>query len=98
MVDIGVVRGCSMSAFKTTEGKVYFWGFAYGHLLQEPVATKFTSLYALFASLDTPVVFRAAKFNLERPSVLIRKMKLSFDDHVKLFLSCLRHAAFSCPG
>lgn len=86
VMEIGVVRGCSVSAFKTTEGKVYFWGFAYGHLIPGPVVTEFSSLDELFASLDTPAVLRPLQFDLRPPEVLSEKLRQSFDDQVKQLL------------
>ena len=87
VVDIGVVRGCSLSAFKTTENKVYFWGFAYGHLIPEPVRTEFSSLEELFASLDTPVMLMPVQSDLKQPESVIEKLRRSFDDQVKHLLS-----------
>lgn len=86
VVDIAVVRGCSVSAFKTIQGKVYFWGYAYGVLIPEPVATEFSSLDALFASLDVPVLLRPLRFDLKLPEVLSEKLRQNFDDEVKHFL------------
>ena len=82
VTEVGVVRGCSVSAFRTTEGKVYFWGFAYGHLIPEPVVTEFSSLDEVFASLDTAVMLRPLQFDLRLPEVLNEKLRDSFDDEV----------------
>ena len=78
---VGATRGCSISVFKTTEGKVYYWGFAFGHYISEPVATKFNTLTELFASLDSPVLLEPLKFKLNQP--MTEKLKLVFDDSVR---------------
>lgn len=82
VVDIGAVRGCSISAFKTVEGKVYFWGFAYGLVIPDPVATRFSSMEELFASLDTPVMLKSLELN-DREPIMARKFGENFDDKVK---------------
>ena len=86
VTEVGVVRGCSVSAFKTTAGKVYFWGFAFGHLIPEPVATDYSSVDEFFASLDTPVMFRPVQFDVKPPKIVMEKLRVSFDDQVKLVL------------
>ena len=77
---IGAIRGCSISAFKTTEGEVYYWGFACGHYISEPVATKYSTMVKLFASLDSPVMLGPLKFDVKQP--MMEKLKLIFDDSV----------------
>ena len=84
VVDIAAMNCCTISAFKTAEGKVYFWGFAYGLLIPDPVATNFASMAELFASLDNPVMIEPAKFELNQPR--LEKLRHSFDDEVKYFL------------
>lgn len=86
VLDIGVVRGCSVSAFKTAEGKVYFWGFAYGLRIPEPVATEFGSLDELYASLDTPVMLTPVRLKVQLPEIVTEKLRLSFDDEVNQLL------------
>ena len=68
---IGATRGCTISAFKTTEGKVYYWGFALGSNILEPVATKYSTMIELFASLDSPVMLGQGplKFDLNQFSI-----------------------------
>ena len=78
---IGATRGCSISAFKSMEGKVYYWGFAFGHYISEPAATKYRTLTELFASLDSPMMLGPVKFDLDQQ--LTEKMKLVFDDSVR---------------
>ena len=86
VVDIGALGGCTVSAFKTTDGKIYFWGFAYGLLVPEPVATKFTSLSELFASLDVPMLLKPLEFDVREPT--LEKLRLSFDDQVRNYNFC----------
>ena len=78
---IGATRGCSISAFKTTEGKVYYWGHALGHYISEPVATKYSTLIELFASLDSPMMLGPVEFHVNQP--MTEKLKLVFDDSVR---------------
>ena len=84
VVDIAAANGCYISALKTTQGKVYFWGFAYGIPIPKPVLTNFTSMEELFSSLDTPQMLKPVESDLERPR--LEKLGLGFDDRVKLFL------------
>ena len=83
-MDIGAVRGCAVSALKTSDGKVLFWGYAYGRLNSDPVATKFTSMEELFASLDTPMMLKPVEFE-HTELTLVEKLKQSFDDKVSWF-------------
>ena len=85
VAETGIARGCSVSAFKTTEGKVYFWGFAYDHHMPEPVAKGFSSLDALFASLENPVMLRPLQCNLKLIEVLADRLRQNFDDDVNQF-------------
>ena len=80
IVDIGAIPGCSISSFQTGDGKVYFWGFANGHLIPDPVATKFTSMTELFLSLDTPAMLEPLETDWKEP--VVEKFGLSFDDKV----------------
>ena len=82
---IGATRGCSISAFKTTNGKVYYWGFAFGVHVLEPVATKYSTIVELFASLDSPVMLGSLKFRVNQP--MTEKLKLIFDDSVRYVAS-----------
>ena len=79
VVDIAEIRGCRVSACRTAEGKVYFWGFAYGHLIPKPVLTEFGSLDEVFLSLDSPMILKFMEIEL-RKEVLVDKLKLAFDD------------------
>ena len=81
IASIGASRGCSISAFQTTEGKVYYWGFALGHYIAEPVATKYSTIKELFASLDSPVMLGPVKFDRNQP--MTEMLKLIFDDIVR---------------
>ena len=81
IASIGASRGCSISAFQTTEGKVYYWGFALGHYTAEPVATKYKTMIELFASLDSPIMLGPLTFDMNQP--MTEKLKLVFDDSVK---------------
>ena len=80
IMDIGVVRGCRISAFTTAEDKVYFWGFAYGLSIPDPVATEFTSMAELFASLDTPMMLGSVEFHVKQS--VLENLKLAFNDAV----------------
>ena len=84
IVDIGAVRGCSVSSFKTTEDKIYFWGFAYGLTIPNPVPTKFASMVELFASLDIPMMLKPVEFDVKQP--VLENLMLSFDNAVRLLL------------
>ena len=79
--DIATIRGCSVSSLETMEGKVYFWGFAYGHLIPEPVLTAFSSMDELFASLDSPIMLKPVQPEMQQPTVTDR-LGASFDDEV----------------
>ena len=81
VLDIAAINVCSISAFTTTEGKVYFWGFAYGLLIPDPVTTKFNSMTELFASLDTPMMLEPVECDRDEPR--LEKLRESFDDQVK---------------
>ena len=81
VVDIAAMNGCRISALKTADGQVYFWGYAYGVHISAPAATKFTSMAELFSSLDTPVMLKPVEFNLKQPR--LEKLRLSFNDSVK---------------
>ena len=83
VADIGAIRGCSISALTTNEGKVYFWGFAYGHFIRAPVLTKFDSMTELFASLDSPMMLKPVELDV-KPSIG-DKLRSSFDDKVRTF-------------
>ena len=85
VVDIGAVRGCSVSAFQTSGGDVFFWGFAYGSTFKDPSLTQFTSMEELFACLDIPVMLQPFQLK-QRPPAMVQKFKESFDDKV-CFLS-----------
>ena len=79
VVDIAAIRGCPVSAFKTAEGKVYFWGFAYGRLIPKPVLTEFGSLPEAFLSLDSPMILKSMEIELKKePWVDI--LRVAFDD------------------
>ena len=80
IVDIGAIRGCQISAFETAGGEVYFWGFAYGHRIPDPVLTRFTSMTDLFLSLDTPILLEPMEFVWKEPT--LEKLGLIFDDKV----------------
>ena len=80
--DIAAVRGCSVSVAKTTDGKIYFWGFAYGHLIPEPILTTFSSMDEVFASLDSPMMLKPVQPGLRQPA-LGERLGASFDDEVK---------------
>ena len=80
IVDIGAIRGCSISSFRTLDGKVYFWGFANGHYIPAPVATEFNSMTQLFLSLDTPAMLEPLESDWKEP--VVEKFGLSFDDKV----------------
>ena len=54
VVAIGAIRGSNVSACKTANGSVYFWGFAYGHRFEKPSLTRFRTIAEVFASLDSP--------------------------------------------
>ena len=84
VVEIGAIRGCDLSAFKTVDGKAYFWGFAYGSLMTDPVVTEFSSLNDLFASLDSPMMLNPVMLDLKQ-QVVVEKLARSFDDTVKFF-------------
>ena len=86
VVDVGAIRGCSISALRTAEGAVYFWGFAYGHLIPFPAVTKFASMTELFSSLDTPMMLEPIEFDWKQPA--LEKFGLSFDDKVGRFIEC----------
>ena len=77
---IGATRGCTISAFQTAKRKVYFWGFAHGHDIPDPVLTKFTTMADVFASLDIPVMLEPLVLDLKQP--VTEKLKLNFDDKV----------------
>ena len=81
VVDIGAVRGCGISAFKTSDRRVFFWGYAYGHDIPDPIATNFTSMKELFASLDNPVMLKPVELE-QRPPAMMEKFKEKFDDKV----------------
>ena len=81
---IGATRGSSVSAFKDSDGRVYFWGYAYGHAILEPVVTSFTTMVELFASLDNPVMLLPVELDLSRP--VVDKLNLSFNHKVTLEL------------
>ena len=89
VVDIAAMNGCRISALKTADGQVYFWGFAYGVFISAPAATKFTSMAELFCSLDTPMMLKPVEFNLKQPR--LEKLRLSFDDSVKYSLPLQIH-------
>ena len=80
-MDIGATRGCTISALKSTDGKIYFWGFAYGQFTKKPVATQHSSFDELFNSLDPPVMLQPLEFKLKQP-VMLEKLRQSFDDNV----------------
>ena len=83
VVDIGAMLGSSVGAFKTSEGEVYFWGFAYGHAIPGPVVTEFTSITEVFASLDSPMMLEPLEFNGKHSR--LDKLRQSFDNTVRLF-------------
>ena len=78
---IGATRGCSISAFKTTEVKVYYWGFAFGHYIAKPVATKYNTIIELFASLDSPMMLGPVTFDMNQPTT--EMLKSIFADSVR---------------
>ena len=80
VVDIAAINRCHISALTTSEGKVYFWGYAYGHLISEPVATEFSSMAKVFASLDIPMMLEPVEFELKQQKP---KFRLSLDDQVR---------------
>ena len=84
VVDIGAIHGCRVSAMMTKEGKVYFWGFAYGLQIPNPVVTEFNSMAELFASLDSPMMLKPLELDV-KPTRL-EKLRLSFDDKVSYLL------------
>ena len=77
---IAAIRGCSISAFKTNSGRVYYWGYAFGHHVFEPVATKYEHIIRLFASLDSPMMVGPVRCHVNQP--MTEKLKLIFDDSV----------------
>ena len=77
---VGATRGSSISAYETTKGTVYFWGFAYGHYIPMPVPTKFSSIPELFASLDKPIMLEPITLGFKQP--VVEKLKAHFDDKV----------------
>ena len=90
VIDIAATRGSCATAFRTTENKVYLWGFAYGNLMPKPVVTEFTSLTELFLSLDSPVMLKAMEMDLNNQPWM-EKLKLTFDDkvtHGHFFRAC----------
>ena len=91
VADIATMRGSSISALVTEEGKVFFWGFAYGHLIPEPVATEFTSMADLFASLDSPMMLEPVELGTNVKPSIVDKLRLSFDDKVSYL-----HGKSSC--
>ena len=79
VTDIGTLRGSSISGLLTSEGKVYFWGFAFGHLFPAPVVTGFNSIAQLFASFyDPPMMFEQM---IKLPS-LMEELRRGLDDIV----------------
>ena len=84
VVDIGASRNCSISTAETVDGKVYFWGRAYGLLIPNPVLTKFRTMAEVFASLDTPMMLEPMEFPENEP-IMLDKFRQSFDDQVNLF-------------
>ena len=80
--DISAIRGCSVSCVETMEGKVYFWGFANGHVIPEPTLTNFSSMDEVFASLDCPMMLKPVHPQLKQPA-FAEKLSASFDDKVK---------------
>ena len=80
VVDIGAVRACTISAFRTKKGKVFFCGFSNGHLTPDPVATEFTSMVELFASLDSPAMLEPLEVDVKQTRM--EKLRLNFDDKV----------------
>ena len=90
---LGATRGSSVSACKTTKGKVYYWGVAYGHFTIAPLPTRFRTIAELFKSLDTPIMMEPLTFDLKQR--ITEKLKLSFDDKVKQYkLSAMLQNAF----
>ena len=81
-------RGCGVSSVQTVEGKVYFWGFAYGHLLPEASLTEFHSMDEVFASLDCPMMLKPVEPELKQPA-FADKLGTSFDDKVKCVFSII---------
>ena len=88
VADIAAIRGCSVSSFITKEGKVHFWGRAYGNWINQPVLTRFTSMADLFASLERPMMLEPLEINVKEPAV-VEKLRNSFNDHVIYFMALL---------
>ena len=86
VVDIGAMLGSSVGALQTSEGVVYFWGFAYGQAIPDPVVTEFISMTELFASLDFPIMLEPLEVNGKYSSRLER-LRQSFDNTVRLFIN-----------
>ena len=81
VVDIKATRGCTVSALKGADERIYFWGFAYGQFTKKPVATKHSSFDELFNSLDPPMMLQPFELHLKQP-VIVDKLRQRFDDNV----------------
>ena len=81
VVAIGATRCSSVSACKTAKGKVYLWGFAYGHNFTKPSPIRFRTLAEVFESLDSPVTIEPLKFAQDQ-QIITEKLKLNLDDKV----------------
>ena len=79
------MRGCTISGLKTTDGKIYFWGYACGQVTKKPVATRYNSFDELFNSLDPPMMLQPLELHLKQ-SVVTEKLRQRFDDNVCNFL------------
>ena len=81
---IGATRGSGVSACKTANGKVYFWGSAYGLNISKPSPTRFRTIAEVFASLDSPIMLEPVTFDLAQPFTekLRSKLMSSFDSKV----------------
>lgn len=81
VIEIGATQACRISCFKTSNGSVYFWGYAYDQLFPEPLFTRFTSIADFFASRDIPVMLKPLELDLRHP--IVEKLSRSFNDKVK---------------
>ena len=86
VLDVAATRDCTISAFTTIGCHVFFWGFAYGLHIPDPILTKFATMVELFASLDAPMLLEITLLepmeNPENEPVRVEKFRQSFDDHV----------------
>ena len=76
---IVAIRGCSVSAVETMDGKANFRGFANGHFILEPTLTKFSSTDKVFASLDSPMMLKPVQPELRQPA-LAERLGSNFDE------------------